>query len=76
MSIHFRNAAIGTLLLQRVEQTLFRQYNELKLESFEPNEIAKRFYRKGGWLVADQYFDADSGVNKIVMKKSRFGEES
>jgi hypothetical protein len=40
------------------------------LESFEGNENANVFYRRHGWLEVDKHFDAASGLDKIVFRKS------
>lgn len=60
---------LGTQLLNHCEQRLFKTYDELKLESFEPNNKANSFYKKNGWIEREIYFDNDTGVNKILFTK-------
>lgn len=59
----------GTELLGHVEATLFQIHAELRLESFENNEIANAFYRRNGWHPVDRQFDEASGVHKLVFRK-------
>jgi GNAT superfamily N-acetyltransferase len=61
---------LGSLLLEHCEQTLFRTFDGLTLESFEGNLKANNFYRKHGWVEESRYFDESSGVNKIVFVKA------
>jgi ribosomal protein S18 acetylase RimI-like enzyme len=60
----------GTRLLQHCEGALFAHYDALTLESFADNHPANNFYRKHGWEQVDRYFDRESGVNKLVFRKS------
>jgi putative acetyltransferase len=61
---------LGTALVGHVEAMLFQRYGELMLESFEDNENANAFYRGRGWLEVGKHFDMESGVNKILFRKS------
>jgi ribosomal protein S18 acetylase RimI-like enzyme len=69
----FQRRGHGTELLHQVEELLGPRYPELKLESFEPNQPANAFYRKNGWHEARRFFDACSGVSKIVFQKMTGG---
>lgn len=64
---------LGSRLLQHVEKTLFRRYDELILESFAANDQANHFYRKNGWRVVEKRFDATVGVDKLIFKKAKSG---
>jgi ribosomal protein S18 acetylase RimI-like enzyme len=64
-------AGLGTKLIEHIEQELFRQYGELKLESFEANDQANRFYRKRGWRESERYPDKQTGAMKIMFRKLR-----
>ena len=64
---------LGGELLAHVEESLFRSFRELRLESFEGNDRANSFYRKRGWVEVDRRFDEDSGVNKMFFQKSARG---
>lgn len=65
----FHRKGLGSQLLAHCEQTLFKTYTSLRLESFEPNKIANNFYKKNGWIESKRYFDADTGVDKILFTK-------
>jgi GNAT superfamily N-acetyltransferase len=65
---------LGSALLKHAEDTLFESHGELTLESFEQNDQANRFYARHGWRAVDRYFDADSGVYKVAMRKVRPSE--
>lgn len=67
---HRHRQGFGTRLLADAEAELFREYGELRLESFEGNGPANSFYRKHGWQEDRRYFDPDSGVNKIAFRKT------
>ena len=60
---------LGTQLLQFCERRLFQRFDEIRLESFEPNEQANSFYRKNGWTEGESKPDRESGVNKIQFTK-------
>jgi ribosomal protein S18 acetylase RimI-like enzyme len=62
---------LGTELLRHVEERLCREYEELRLESFEANQPGNAFYRKNGWREVGSCIDEISGVNKIVFRKVR-----
>ena len=62
---------LGSLLLEAVEQALFAEHSQLRLESFAPNEQANAFYRKHGWHARRRFPDAQSGVDKIEFVKRR-----
>lgn len=62
---------LGSALLAYCEGAMFLGNPELTLESFAPNEAANAFYRKSGWLEQRRYHDADAGVDKLELRKSR-----
>ena len=64
----FHRQGLGTLLLARLEEHLFRQHDVLELESFRDNDQANAFYRKHGWQVTGAYRDED-GVDMLTMRK-------
>jgi ribosomal protein S18 acetylase RimI-like enzyme len=67
----FHRQGYGTLLLRYLEEQLFREYDELTLESFEDNDKANCFYRKSGWIEQGRAFDEMIGVYKLVFVKDR-----
>jgi GNAT superfamily N-acetyltransferase len=66
----FHHRGFGTRLLKYCEDLLFQNYEELILESFAENPKANAFYKKNGWEASKSYFDEDSGVNKILFRKT------
>ena len=62
---------LGTALLRHMEDTLFRTYPSLRLESFKGNAMANAFYRKNGWLETRAFTDQESGIEKIEFHKSK-----
>ena len=66
---NFHRKGLGSILLQFNEEKLFKEYSELKLESFEKNDKANNFYIKNGWLEISRF--QDSGINKILFHKRR-----
>ena len=65
----FHRQGLGTLLLARLEEHLFRQHDALQLESFRDNDQANAFYRKHSWQVTGGYRDDESGVDMVIMRK-------
>ncbi len=65
----FHRHGLGTKLLEYCEEMLFKNYDELILESFEENHKANDFYKKNGWTETKRRFDKSSGVNKVIFCK-------
>lgn len=61
----------GSRLLGHCESVLFRSYDTLRLESFEGNAGANRFYRRHGWTRTGWVADARAGNRKWVFEKRR-----
>ncbi|QQE13774.1 GNAT family N-acetyltransferase [Planctomycetota bacterium] len=62
---------LGSRLLAHCEGQLFKKYGQIKLESFELNENANRFYESHGWMREKRYHDEHSGVYKVMYTKGR-----
>jgi ribosomal protein S18 acetylase RimI-like enzyme len=60
---------LGTALLAHLEAMLSQRYGELRLDSFEKNDIANAFYLANGWLESDRHVDPASDVAKISFHK-------
>ena len=65
----YHRKGYGTMLIKHSEDYLFKQYNEIVLESFEGNIQANNFYRKNNWIEKEIKFDEASGLNKIIFSK-------
>ena len=63
----------GSALLEHCESKLFERYDAIRLESFEGNQSANRFYRKNGWIQTGSVSDAMSGGRKWIFEKKRNG---
>lgn len=61
----------GSALLAHCELEMFERYKVIRLESFEGNARANRFYRKYGWERVRIRADSMSGSNKWVFEKRR-----
>jgi GNAT superfamily N-acetyltransferase len=71
MMVHnnFHRLGYGTMLLKYCEEYLFRNFEEITLESFEGNDKANNFYRKNGWIEKERKFDEASSINKLIFTK-------
>ena len=62
---------IGSRLLAHTEAVLAeRGVVRARLETFEGNEQALRFYRKNGWSETGRAADAEHGLTRVVFEKS------
>ncbi len=65
-----RSQGIGKVLLAAAESMIReRGHTTLRVEVFEPNVGAVRFYERHGWAKQDTYREPSSGVNMIRMNK-------
>ena len=62
---------VGTLLTTHAEDLVFRDYDEIRLESFVDNHRANAFYEKRGWIKDGRHLDAKSGVDVWEFNKRR-----
>ena len=60
---------LGTLLLERLEEHLFEEHDELELESFRDNDRANAFYRKHGWRLTGAHRDEQHRVEMVTLRK-------
>jgi len=61
---------LGTALLGHCESVLFERHDLIRLESFEANAKANRFYMKNGWTRLRAVSDAMSGGRKWIFERS------
>ena len=62
---------IGSALLARCESKLFEHYDSIRLESFEANGKANRFYLDNGWAKTGAMTDTMSAGRKWIFEKKR-----
>ena len=63
---------IGTVLLQHAEQQLrIACRSALRLETFEGNDQAIRFYRKHGWSITGKQEDKQYGFVRVFFEKKQ-----
>ena len=65
-----RGRRIGSVLMERAESTLAADHDMAELECFAPNGASIAFYESRGYTAVRTYFEAASGVDKVVMTKS------
>lgn len=64
-----RRHGIGALLMQHAEATVATEHPEAELECFAPNRAGLAFYESRGYVELRRYFEAASGVDKVVFRK-------
>ena len=64
------HAGLGTFLLNSVEQELFKNNDQIKLQSFVGNTIATNFYLKNGWTKGEVN-NANKDVAMMYFEKSK-----
>ena len=70
VAIDRRGRGVGTALMSAAEKRIGEDGHPIaRLEVFEPNTEATRFYEAHGWKKGKTSFDQMAGVNKLVMEK-------
>ena len=64
-----RGQGIGSVLMDQAEATLAAQHDVAELECFAPNYAGIAFYEARGYAAVRTYYEAASGVDKVVMTK-------
>lgn len=60
---------IGSTFIDMVGKELLKRYPSIRVECFEKNTGANRFYVKNGWIVEKSLFDEELGDNRIYYRK-------
>lgn len=68
-----RGQGIGSTLMNQAERTLATGHDEAELECFAPNRASLGFYEARGYTAVRRYYEAASGLDKIVMRKPLAG---
>ena len=71
--VNFRGRGIGSVLMEQAESTLAADHDVAELECFAPNGASIGFYESYGYTAVRTYFDAASGVDRVVMTKPLSG---
>lgn len=66
-----QNRGIGSAFLTLVSEELLKQYTKIRVECFEKNGKANRFYVRNGWTQEKITFDEEMGDNRIYYCKTR-----
>lgn len=64
-----RGHGIGALLMRHAEARVAASHPEAELECFAPNRAGLAFYESRGYVEVRRYFEAASGVDKVVFRK-------
>ena len=70
VAIEKRGDGIGAVLIAAAEEMIRKNGHEkVRVEVFEPNTDAIRFYERHGWTKREAYPDPTAGVYKVLMVK-------
>jgi ribosomal protein S18 acetylase RimI-like enzyme len=64
-----RGRGIGSVLMAQAESALAADHDVAELECFAPNRGSIAFYESLGYTAVRTYYEAASGVDRIVMTK-------
>jgi ribosomal protein S18 acetylase RimI-like enzyme len=64
-----RGRGIGSVLMDQAESTLATDHDVAELECFAPNRASIAFYEARGYTTVRTYYEAASGVDRVVMTK-------
>ena len=64
-----RGRGIGSVLMEQAESTLAADHDMAELECFAPNHSSIGFYEARGYTTVRTYYEAASGVDRVVMTK-------
>lgn len=71
IDVPYQNKGYGAKLLAFIEQQMFNHYPTIKLQTFEENGSAVRFYEKNGWRKKSVEHINEMDVNMLHMEKYR-----
>ncbi len=70
VAIEKRGEGIGKVLIAAAEEMIRKNgHKKLRVEVFEPNIDAIRFYERHGWTKQEAHPDPLAGVNMVLMVK-------
>ena len=68
-----RGRGIGSVLMEQAESKLAADHDVAALECFAPNRASIAFYESRGYTTVRTYYEAASGVDRVVMTKPLSG---
>ena len=70
IDVPFQNKKYGTLIMNYCFETLnSKGIKVIRLQTFEKNFVAIKFYEKVGFKIEDNYFSKDLGIKLLKLKK-------
>ncbi len=71
VDVPFQGKGFGGLLLSHTEDGLFQKYGAIRLQTFQENADAVRFYLQKGWRVTGEEPVKEMGKTMLFFEKSR-----
>lgn len=71
IDVPYQEKRFGSALLTNVEQIMFNEYSVIRLQTFEDNVTAIRFYEDNGWAVEKKESVEGLGIKMLHMMKRR-----
>ncbi|MHC4780976.1 MAG: GNAT family N-acetyltransferase [Planctomycetota bacterium] len=71
VKLEVRGRGLGTGLMEETERRIFSGFGVARVECFEPNTASIEFYGARGFSAVETVFDSESGVNKVLMEKTK-----
>ena len=68
-----RGQGIGSVLMEQAEAMVAVHHDVAELEYFAPNRASIAFYESRGYTAVRTYYEAASGVDRVVMTKPLSG---
>ena len=66
-----QNQGIGRAFINMISEELLKKYPRIRVECFEKNVKANRFYVRNGWLQEKIVFDEEISDNRIYYHKMK-----
>ncbi len=64
IDVQYQNQSHGTTFLSYLETQLFKKYQNIELQTFANNRIAKHFYLKNNWAIL-----REEDANMLILNK-------
>lgn len=70
IDVPFQSKGFGSQLLSHTETKLFRKFATIRLQTFQANTDAVRFYLRKGWCVTGEEFIKETGQTMLFFEKT------